>query len=169
MEYEGKNKIIYIGTVVLFVAFIIIYAVYFITGGAANEKKKTTEAIQVNSTVEEEKILVNGEAIAKEISSEIAMISVIKVEEPVKEEEPAPIITPKKAIVRRNNTYVLAANQEQPVQEVPAEEPAPVEVKEENTDMQDVIVEETHEEVTPVVTPEVSEPIVNENEESNEE
>ena len=76
MEYEGKNKIIYIGTVVLFVIFILLYAVYFLVDHPENNKKRTTsDAIQVTTSKEQEEISINGEIIAKEISGEISMVS----------------------------------------------------------------------------------------------
>ena len=101
MEYEGKNKIIYIGTVVLAVVLFVLYGVYFIQQSQVKETT-TNYAREVKNSNEEGLGVVLGTS-ALEIEEVIAeeQLPTEEVEEETPVEEV--IIPVKKNNNRRNN------------------------------------------------------------------
>ena len=71
MDYEGKNKIFYIGSVVLFIVIILLYVSYFLFNKpTTNSTRKTADAVLVNNANEID-IVYNGEEIIEGVEETV--------------------------------------------------------------------------------------------------
>lgn len=75
MDYEGKNKIIYIGTVVLAIALVLIYAIYFIKQNHVKNETSSNRVVVSDTVLNSKEITDQGEK-AEEIVNEIIALEI---------------------------------------------------------------------------------------------